>query len=123
MFANLAKAEDGLNGRAQEALGRMGLGPAAELLGRMAERGDAIKDHSRYVVSAANREEREKGRGKDEEPESLRQGDEGGRGDGEEGSWGDDEGEEGWGGIRNEEYWGEYWGEGYEEEDGEDRLN
>ena len=59
LFADLAKAEEKLNEKAQGVLEGMGRGPAAELLGHVVDKGDRIRDPSRYVVSASRRAERD----------------------------------------------------------------
>ena len=59
LFADLAKAEDKLDEKAQGVLEGMGRGPAAELLGHVVDKGDRIRDPSRYVVSASRRAERD----------------------------------------------------------------
>ena len=60
IFRDLADAEDGLNPKAQGILAGMGRGPAAELLGRVVDRGNVIRDPSRYVVASANKAAKEK---------------------------------------------------------------
>jgi len=55
VFGKLAEIEDGLNSRAQEALEKMGRGPAAELLGKVSDKGGAIRNPDRYVTTSANR--------------------------------------------------------------------
>ncbi len=55
MFTGFAEAEENSNDKAQKALGGMGRGSAAEPLGKVIDKGDGIRNPSRYVITAANR--------------------------------------------------------------------
>jgi len=55
MFKGFAEAEESLNDEAQKALGGIGRGNAAELMGKVIDKGDGIRNPSRYVITAANR--------------------------------------------------------------------
>ena len=59
MFKDLAEQEARLSEKAQEALVKLGIARAAELLGKVAEKGQKIKDPSKHVTAAANLVEKE----------------------------------------------------------------
>ena len=70
VLTGFSEKEESLDQRAQTALEGMGRGPAAELLGKVVDKGDGIRNPSRYVVSAANRlaKEQEGAEGNEEVP-------------------------------------------------------
>ena len=59
IFNGLATAEAKLGKETQERLEKMGRGPAAELLGRVMDKGEKIRNPDKYIVTAANRADRE----------------------------------------------------------------
>ena len=98
----MAKAEGELDKKAQKALEKMGVGPAAKLMERVTEKSGRIKNVKRYVMGAAKKKE------KNRQEEAWQGDEEQGIGDQEEdeqeGDGGGEEGERegGEGGEREE---------------------
>ena len=59
LCSGLATTEAKLEKETQERLENMGRGPAAELLGRVMDKGEKIRNPDKYIATAANREEKE----------------------------------------------------------------